>query len=67
MFMEKRIPKLGSEILEQASTWFIDFNENQVDLAGREDEPQVIWSNETVAHTRRDASARANRDDQGLG
>jgi transmembrane sensor len=37
MFMEKRIPKLGSEILEQASTWFIDFNENQVDRAGREE------------------------------
>jgi transmembrane sensor len=34
--MERRIAKLSAEILEEASTWFIDFNENQVDRAGCE-------------------------------
>lgn len=37
MLMEKRTAKLSDQILEEASTWFIDFNENQVDRAGREE------------------------------
>ncbi|WP_175597139.1 FecR family protein [Peristeroidobacter soli] len=34
--MDKRIAKLSGELLDEANAWFIDFNENQVDAAGRE-------------------------------
>jgi transmembrane sensor len=34
--MDKRMAKLSGEILDEASRWFIDFNENEVDEAGRE-------------------------------
>ena len=37
MLMEKRSAKISAEILEQASTWFVDFNENNVDRAGCEE------------------------------
>lgn len=35
--MEKRTAKLSAQVLEEASTWFIDFNENKVDRAGCEE------------------------------
>lgn len=34
--MERRAVQISEQILEEASAWFIDFNENQVDRAGRE-------------------------------
>lgn len=34
--MGRRAAKISNQILEEASSWFIDFNENQVDQAGRE-------------------------------
>lgn len=34
--MAKRTPNLSAQILEEASTWFIDFNEEEVDRAGCE-------------------------------
>jgi transmembrane sensor len=34
--MEKRVSHLSEQILEEASAWFLAFNENQVDQRGRE-------------------------------
>lgn len=33
--MERRAAKIGDQILEEASAWFIEFTENEVDYAGR--------------------------------
>jgi transmembrane sensor len=46
----QRIPKLNSQILEEATAWFIDFNEGEVDRAGREE--FNAWLRRSPEHVR---------------
>lgn len=48
--MRKSIPKLHAQILEEATAWFIDFNEEEVDQAGRE--AFNVWLRRSPEHVR---------------
>ena len=48
--MATRKPKLNAQILEEATTWFIDFNEDQVDSTGQEE--FNAWLRRSPEHVR---------------
>lgn len=48
--MTKSIPKLNAQILEEASAWFVDFNEEEVDQTGREE--FIAWLRRSPEHVR---------------
>lgn len=48
--MEKHIPKLNAQILEEATAWFVDFNEEEVDQIGREE--FNAWLRRSPEHVR---------------
>lgn len=48
--MTTRKPKLNAQILEEATAWFIDFNEEQVDPAGQEE--FNAWLRRSPEHVR---------------
>lgn len=46
----KRTPKLNSQVVEEATAWFIDFNEGEVNQAGREE--FNAWLRRSPEHVR---------------
>src|SRR5690606_9663545 len=48
--MPKRKPPLSAQILEEATSWFIDFNEGEVDQAGNEE--FNAWLRRSPEHVR---------------
>jgi transmembrane sensor len=50
MHMTKPIPRLNAQILEEATSWFVDFNDEQVDQAGREE--FNAWLRRSPEHVR---------------
>lgn len=48
--MTKSLPKLSAQILEEASAWFVDFNEEAVGQAGREE--FNAWLRRSPEHVR---------------
>jgi transmembrane sensor len=50
MLMTQSIPKLSAQILEEASAWFVDFNEEEVDQAGSEE--FIAWLRRSPEHVR---------------
>ena len=48
--MKKPIARLNAQILEEATSWFVDFNDEQVDQAGREE--FNAWLRRSPEHVR---------------
>jgi transmembrane sensor len=59
----KRTPKLNSQVVEEATAWFIDFNEGEVDQAGREE--FNAWLRRSPEHVRAFLQASAFWEDAG--